>query len=160
MDQSLGQPSLRELGDLLIAATERDLRRRSRRSIRRIATAIAALAVLGAGTAAAAGVLGPKQVAIGMPAGAAIFNQTDPRCVVLPDGTTFRCTLAVLPWHEVPDFTGAKEDIVIDGKVAGGCVGLDVDGRTWDCYIGQAAVDRGIITQDFLGKPVLAPGHG
>jgi hypothetical protein len=31
---------------------------------------------------------------------------------------------------------------------------------TWDCYIGQAAVDQEIIGPDFLGEPVLGPGHG
>ena len=31
---------------------------------------------------------------------------------------------------------------------------------TWDCYVGQAAVDHEIISQDFLGEPVLGPGHG
>jgi hypothetical protein len=161
MDQHLDQPSLRELGDLLSTATERDLRRQPRRPVRRVALAVAAVALLGAGTAAAAaGLFSPKQVAVGMPAGAAIFSQSDPSCVVRPDGTTFRCTLAALPAPEVSDFTGTKEVLAIDGKVAGGCIGLDAAGRTWDCYIGQAAVDMEIISQDFLGEPALAPGRG
>lgn len=85
--------SLTELGDALRQATERDLRRGGRRPVSRIALALAALAVVTAGTAAAAGLFSPKQVAIGMPAGAAIFDQTDPTCVVNPDGTSFHSTL-------------------------------------------------------------------
>ena len=55
---------------------------------------------------------------------------------------------------------GTKEVLAIDGIVAGGCIGLDATGMTWDCYVGQAAVDHEIISQDFLGEPVLGPGHG
>ncbi len=48
-----------------------------------------------------------------------------------------------------------------DGRgAAGGCIGLDVAGMAWDCYIGQDAVDHEIISQDFLGEPVPGPGHG
>lgn len=153
-------PNLTELGDALSQATERDLHRGSRRPVRRIALALAALAVVTAGTAAAAGLFSPKQVAIGMPAGAAIFDQTDPTCVVNPDGTSFRCTLSTAPAPEVTDFTGTKEVLAIDGIAAGGCIGLDAAGMTWDCYIGQDAVDHEIISQDFLGEPVLGPGRG
>jgi cytosine/adenosine deaminase-related metal-dependent hydrolase len=152
--------SLDELGDALSAAAERDLHRLARRPVRRIALVVAALAVVTAGTAAAAGLFTPKQVASGMPAGAAIFDQTDPTCATNPDGTSYRCTLAAAPEPEVTDFTGVKEVLAIDGVAAGGCIGLDVAGMTWDCYIGQDAVDHEIISQDFLGEPVLGPGHG
>ena len=96
----------------------------------------------------------------GMPAGAAIFDQTDPTCLPNPDGTSFRCTLARPPAGEAGTFLGYKEVLAIDGVAAGGCIGIDFAGRTWNCYLGQAAVDHEIISQDFLGEPVLGPGHG
>ena len=152
--------SLGQLGDAIAEATERDLRKARRRPARRIALALAGLALVTAGTAAAAGLFSPKQVAGGMPAGAAIFDQTDPTCVINPDGASYRCTLAGAPAPEVTDFTNTKEVLAIDGVAAGGCIGLDVAGMTWDCYIGQDAVDHEIISQDFLGEPVLGPGRG
>jgi hypothetical protein len=160
------QPTLQAVGDALAAATDRDLRRGRSRPMRRIALALAALAIVGAGTAAAAGLFSPKQVAEGMPAGTAIFGQTDPTCVLNPDDGSYRCTLSKPPADEVTDangnpaYLGTKEVVAIDGVVAGGCIGLDQAGMTWDCYVGQAAVDHEIISQDFLGEPVLGPGHG
>ena len=168
---------MQRLGDALAAATETDLRRARRRPVRRAALAIAALVVLGTGTAAAAGLFTPKQVAAGMPAGAAIFDQTDPSCVLGADGRVFHCTLASAPVDEIggaidptgtkpapvvgpTDFTGVKEVLAVGGKVAGGCIGQDVAGMHWDCYIGQDAVTMEIVTQDFLGEPVSGPGQG
>ena len=52
-----------------------------------------------------------------------------------------------------------KEVLDIDGIAAGGCIGLDVAGMTWDRYIGLDAVDHKIIGQDFLGKPIHGPGR-
>jgi hypothetical protein len=49
---------------------------------------------------------------------------------------------------------------VIAGTVAGGCGGLDHDGLTWSCFLGQEAVDRGIIDKDLLGQPAPFPGRG
>jgi hypothetical protein len=166
MTHSPNQPTLHDVGDALSVATDRDLRRGRRRPVRRIALALAGLAVIGAGTAAAAGLFSPRQVAAGMPAGAAIFDQTDPSCVVNADGSSYRCTLSKPPADEVTDangnpaYLGTKEVLAIDGVAAGGCIGLDAAGMTWDCYIGQAAVDHEIIGPDFLGQPVLGPGHG
>jgi hypothetical protein len=155
--------ALDDLGDALGAAIDRELHRDRRRpGPRRIALVLGALALLTAGTAAAAGLFSPKQVAQGMPAGTAIFDQTDPTCVANPDGTSFRCTLSRAPGQEdgIGDFTGTKEVLAIDGIAAGGCIGLDVAGMTWDCYLGQDAVDHEIISQDFLGEPILGPGRG
>ena len=59
-----------------------------------------------------------------------------------------------------PAYLGTKEVVAINGVVAGGCIGLDQAGMTRDCYMGQAAVDQEIISQDFLGQPVLGLGHG
>ena len=150
---------LRRLGDALSASTERDVRRGRGRSVRRAVLALAVIAVLGTGTAAAATLLTPKQVAKAMPAGAVIFDQTDPTCTVDPAGTVFHCTLGSAPAPDVSDYTGSKQLLVADGKIAGGCIGQDVAGMHWDCYVGQDAVDMEIITQDFLGEPA-GPSRG
>jgi hypothetical protein len=42
--------------------------------------------------------------------------------------------------------------------VSGGCVGQDRAGTEWICYVGQRAVDEGLIGQDFLGTQQPAPG--
>jgi hypothetical protein len=160
MTQDTNPSNLQHLGEALRQATDRDLRRAGRRPVRRIALLLSVVAVVMAGTAAAAGLFSPQQVAVGMPAGAAIFDQTNPTCEVNADGSSFRCTLATAPAPEVSDFTGAKEVLAIGGVAAGGCVGLDAAGMTWDCYIGQDAVDQEIISQDFLGEPILGPGRG
>ena len=47
---------------------------------------------------------------------------------------------------------------MIAGKIAGGCVGLDHAGMTWNCFLGQDAVDQGIIDKGFLGQPAPVPG--
>lgn len=152
--------SLEGLGDALSASTELDLRARRRgRSMRRMAVAGALVALIASGTVAAATLLTPKQVAAGMPAGAVIFDGTHPTCTADPAGIAFHCTLASAPRPDVLDFTGAKEILVADGKVAGGCIGQDAAGMTWDCYVGRDAVDKEIITLDFLGKPA-GPGVG
>lgn len=102
----------------------------------------------------------PQQVADAMPAGAAIFASTDPRCLLSADATTFRCTLSRPPAPEISNFVGTKEPLAIAGRVAGGCLGLDRGGMTWDCYIGQDAVDRAIIGQGLLGQPAPNPSRG
>lgn len=152
-------PTLEGLGDALSASTERDLRARRGRSIRRVAVAGALVALIATGTVAAATLLTPKQVAAGMPAGAVIFDGTHPTCTTDASGSVFHCTLASKPRPDVSDFTGTKEVLVVDGHVAGGCIGQDVAGMTWDCYVGQDAVDMEIISNDFLGEPA-GPGVG
>jgi hypothetical protein len=101
-----------------------------------------------------------QQVEVGMPAGAAIFARTDPTCVLSADVTSFRCTLSRAPAPEVPNFVEVKEPLAIGGRIAGGCLGLDRSGMTWDCYIGQDAVDHAIIGQDLLGQPAPYPTRG
>jgi hypothetical protein len=100
-----------------------------------------------------------SDVAAGMPAGAVIFADSDPTCVQ-SDAKTYRCTLARPPAPEISDFLGAGEGLVIAGKIAGGCVGVDHDGMTWNCFLGQDAVDQGIIDKGFLGQPAPFPGRG
>jgi hypothetical protein len=99
-------------------------------------------------------------VAAGMPAGAAIFSQTDPTCALETDGKTYRCTLKSPPAPETSNFLDAKHIVVIAGRVAGGCVGLDQGGMTWNCFIGQEAVDRRIIGKNLLGELAPFPARG
>ena len=110
--------------------------------------------------AATAAEVTPQQVEVGMPAGAAIFARTDPACRLSPDGASFRCTLARAPAPEASNFLEVKEPLAIGGRIAGGCLGLDRSGMTWDCYIGQDAVDHAIIGQDLLGQPAPYPTRG
>ena len=140
------------------------------------------VALLLTATAAVAGLFTPKQVAAGMPAGAVIFGNTQPVCVLDADGSTYPlhprhhaavrfdraqaargqpdCGQAGRVRRRSTDYTGYKEPIGIGGVVAGGCLGRSADGLSWDCYIGQDAVDQLIISQDFLGEPMLGPGRG
>jgi hypothetical protein len=101
----------------------------------------------------------PADVAAGMPAGAVIFADSNPTCVQ-SDAKTYRCTLTSAPAPEISDFLGAGEGLVIAGKIAGGCVGLDHAGMTWNCFLGQDAVDQRIIDKGFLGQPAPVPGRG
>ena len=153
------QSRLQELGDELSRATERDMRRGRPRAIRRVALAVVILAVIGTGTAAAAGLFSPKQIEDAMPAGAVLFDQTDPTCAHQGSNGAFRCTLATAPTVDGPGYLGTKETLVVAGKIAGGCIGRDEAGLTWDCYVGQDAVDQEIITKDFLGEPA-GPSRG
>jgi hypothetical protein len=53
-----------------------------------------------------------------------------------------------------------KELLTVDGTIAGGCIGQDVAGFRWDCYLGDAAVARDILVKDLLGQPMSGPGRG
>jgi hypothetical protein len=176
-------PELTRLGDDLERATGAQLatRRRHTRTLR-AAGGLAAIALLLTATAAAAGLFTPKQVAASLPTSAVIFGNAHPTCVIDVDGSIFHCTLDTTPQSDmtgltpgsgkggatdkpagsdvVANYTGRVEPIAIDGVVAGGCLGRSADGLSWDCYIGQDAVDHLIISQDFLGEPMLGPGRG
>jgi hypothetical protein len=127
-------------------------RRASVNFVKRLPIVLAIIFLGGCGEAA--------RVEAGMPAGAAIFDQTDPTCLPNPDGISFRCTLSRPPAGEQGTYLGAKEVLALDGVAAGGCIGLDAAGMTWDCYLGQAAVEHEIISEDFLGQPISGPGQG
>jgi len=101
-----------------------------------------------------------KGINAGLPAGAFIFGGTHPTCALDSDGVTYHCTLASAPAPEISDFQGSKQLIAIDQKIAGGCIGQDHAGMTWDCYIGEEAVRMEILTEDLLGQPELEPGRG
>ena len=153
-------PDLARLGDELEAAAQRDLASASRRRMGRVGIGVVVLTVLAAGTAVATGMFSPRQVAAGLPAGAMIFGGTHPTCALAGDGVTYHCTLASAPAPEISDFKGSKQLIAIDQKIAGGCIGQDHAGMSWDCYVGDEAVRMEILTQDLLGQPELEPGRG
>jgi hypothetical protein len=151
---------LTRLGDQLEEAARRSLGSTRRRRIARTGLGVVVLTVVAAGTAVATGLFTPRQVALGLPAGTYIFGGTQPTCALDGDGVTYHCTLANPPAPESTDFRGSKELIAIDEKIAGGCIGLDKAGLTWDCYIGSEAVEHEILVEDLLGEPALEPGRG
>jgi hypothetical protein len=152
------------LGDDLEAAAERDLAaRHHRRKKVTIAATIGAVAVVGASAAvaAAAGVFDSDEVEVGMPNGATMFQGTSPECTEIEAGVVFRCHVPGGPHESVeqPSYKGAIEVLSSpDLVVSGGCVGQDDAGTEWLCYVGQRAVDEGLIAQDFLGYHQPAPG--
>jgi hypothetical protein len=74
----------------------------------------------------------------------------------------YHCVLTRAPADpEVSNLLGTVEPTVDGSKhVNGGCRSLSSDGREWQCYIGQAAVDQKIIGAGFLGEYAPAPGVG
>jgi hypothetical protein len=162
-------PHLDALGDDLERAAAADLangahivRPRRRRVSRRFLLAAAVVAIAIPGVAIAANVLtSSSDVAASMPAGTLALAGTDPTCTVVQAGVEFHCTLAKAPAPEVSDWKGTVEPTVDTSKhVNGGCRSLASDGTTWECYLGQEAVDQQIIGQSFLGQFAPSPGVG
>ena len=54
----------------------------------------------------------------------------------------------------------AEPSVDSTNHVNGGCRALDDAGMTWQCYIGEAAVEERIISRRFLGERVRGPGIG
>jgi len=164
-------PKLQQLGDRLERAAAADLipaTRRPRRISRRLALVGAVLAIGIPGVAIAADQLtSTSDVAASMPAGTLALAGTEPTCTVVTKDIEFHCVLAKAPAIEVTDaqgnpmWKGTVEPSVDASKhVNGGCRGLTNDGREWECYIGQAAVDQQIIGQQLLGAYAPTPGVG
>ena len=135
---------------------------RARRHSRRVVV-IGALVVLGIGGAAAAAAvtMSSDDVSHGLPGGSMIFQGTNPSCSST-DGVVFRCTLASAPTTDVlNDYTDAAE-LFVDThlNIAGGCRGRSADGLQWTCYLGQRAVDEGILAADLLGQYSPSPSRG
>jgi hypothetical protein len=176
---------LERTGDALQQAWHADLRRSRMSRLkghRRLVLAVAlTAAVLGAGAAIAAGVI--KTAADeerGILAGHTLFEGSDPTCTAVTD-VSFRCTLEKPPtgmavYTNTPGkttytpgtstrvydmFLGAKMQTVDSTlHIDGGCVATSADGRSWDCYLGQEAVRRGIIGPDLLGTYQPEPASG
>jgi hypothetical protein len=123
---------------------------------------VAVLAIGVTGVAIAADqLISTSDVAQSMPAGTLALAGTEPTCTVVTKDVEFHCVLAKPPAPEVSDWKGTVEPSVDAGKhVNGGCRSLASNGREWECYIGQAAVDQKIIGQGFLGEFAPSPGQG
>jgi hypothetical protein len=78
---------------------------------------------------------------------------------ITPSGST---EYAKGKWKRVYDkFMDVKIETVDSSKhIDGGCVSISADGRTWNCYLGQGAVDHGIIGADLLGQYLPEPASG
>jgi hypothetical protein len=170
-------PTLHALGNRLERAAAADLaagaqptaaRRPRRRVSRRLAVIVAVLAIGVTGVAIAADqLISTDDVAQSMPAGTLALAGTEPACTVVTKDVEFHCVLAKPPASEVTDaqgnpaWKGTVEPSVDASKhVNGGCRSLADDGREWECYIGQAAVDQKIIGPGFLGETMTGPGVG
>ena len=75
--------------------------------------------------------------------------------------------LAKAPAREVTDAQGnpawqgtVEPSVDVSKHVNGGCRSLAQDGREWECYIGQAAVDQQLIGESLLGELAPTPGVG
>jgi hypothetical protein len=169
-------PKLHALGDRLERAVTADLAagaqpaaaRRPPRVSRRLAVLVAVLTIGASGAAIAANqLISTSDVAQSMPAGTLALAGTEPTCTVVTKDVEFHCVLAKAPAAEVTDaqgnpaWKGSVEPSVDASKhVNGGCRSLAQDGREWECYIGQAAVDQKIIGRQLLGQTVQGPGVG
>ena len=166
------EPDLQRLGDLLEHAMRADLAsassaqpasRRRRRISRRTGLALIGAAVLAPAAAVAASglITSPGDVARSLPAGTLSLAGTEPTCTVVDDGVEYSCTLAHAPAPEVQDWKGTVEPTVDATKhVNGGCRSLASDGRTWQCYLGQAAVEQEIVGAGLLGEFASSPAAG
>jgi hypothetical protein len=162
------QTTLRRLGYALESAADADLhpaaptRARRRRVSTRVVVIAAAVAVLVPSVALAASrLIGTDEVAQSLPAGTLSLAGTEPTCTVVVQDVEYHCVLAHAPAPEVSDWKGTVEPTVDATKhVNGGCRSLASDGREWECYIGQAAVDQQIIGAGFLGEYAPSPGVG
>ena len=151
---------LERLGEVLAAATARDLGRRRRK--RRFATAAVALAILVPGGAfAAERLISNDEVAASLPAGTLSLAGTEPTCTTVRQDVEYRCVLAKAPAPEISDWLGTVEPTVDRTQhVNGGCRSLNHEGTDWRCYIGKAAVEQQIVGAGFLGEKVSGPGVG
>jgi hypothetical protein len=156
---------LANLGAVLERAAAHDVARSARTAARRrklvAAAVVLAIAVPGLAYAAST-LLSTEEVAAGLPGGTRMLQGTDPHCTVVRAGVEYHCVLSKLPAEpEVADLKGTVEPTVDRTRhVNGGCRSLTSDGREWQCYIGRAAVDQRIVSADFLGEYMPAPGVG
>ena len=142
---------------------------RSRRLL--VVLALVALAAMAGGAAVAADLFkSADEEEAGLVVGHRIFEGSQPRCVART-ASWFRCTLARPPtgmtFHDqrgrlvLDRFKGMKfQTVDATRHVDGGCVATSADGRSWDCYLGRAAVEHGIIDAGFLGVYQPEPATG
>lgn len=167
---------LQLVGDALERAWRRDHVERARRTRvpgrRRLALVAALGAVTLGGGAAIAGDLlkSPAQEEAGLVGGYQLFEGSRPTCV-RRSASSFHCALQMPPtgmtfYNEdgtraLDRFLGVTAETVdASRRVDGACVAVSADGRSWDCYLGEAAVSRGLISRSLLGVYVAGPVTG
>jgi hypothetical protein len=133
----------------------------SRKSLVLVVAVVAMLGVVGGGIAGSGLFKSPAQENQGLPDGSTIFIGTHPACTTVNE-EQFHCVLQSKPTVETLDsYLGSKMQTVDATKhVDGGCVGRSQDGLVWDCYLGQAAVDQGILAASLLGEYQSGPASG
>jgi hypothetical protein len=153
---------LARLGDALETAAAADLAPRRRLPRRRLLLLAATLAVvIPGGGAIASALLSTHEVSRSVIAGGMIFQGTHPTCTTVVEGVEYLCMIDKPAFPMVDDFTNVVYQTVdATQHVNGGCRSLRSDGLEWQCYIGQAAVDQQIISQDFLGEIQTGPAVG
>lgn len=177
---------LLRVGDELQRAWNADHRLRPSTSLwrrRRPALVVALLLVaLSGGVALAAAVLkSPAEAEQGILDGHQLFAGAQPQCEALT-AMSFRCTLAEVPTGMTFYRQDPAGSTVVDGKtyspvfdkflgvkvatldstkhVDGGCISISADGRIWNCFLGQSAIDHGIIGPSILGDYMPRPPTG
>ncbi len=157
-------PELEDLGNSLERAVAAQIAATAprRRKRRKLVLAVAALTIAVPGIAFATDALiSSDDVAASLPAGTRMLAGTEPRCTVVRQDVEYHCVLSRPPAPEIADMKGTVEPTVDETKhVNGGCRSLASNGLTWQCYIGQAAVDQKIISAGFLGEYSPTPGSG
>jgi hypothetical protein len=158
---------LDHVGDVLQSGWRRDHARSGRfvrlRRPRRLLLVLALFAaIVGGGAAVAADVLkSTEDEQQGMIEGYQLFDGSRPTCKPLTS-TSFRCTLEEPPTgmtfydehgHKLLDrFLGlTAETVDSTSHVDGACVSIRIDGRAWNCFLGDEAVERGLIRAEMLG---------
>lgn len=133
---------------------------------RTVLVAAAALAVLLTSRAVAAIELTktPAQEERSLLEGHSVFAGMKPNCAEVSSGA-FRCVLARPPTGDGTviegSYLGSKfQTVDADKRIDGGCIGASEDGRIWDCYLGQLAVEKEIVDESMLGVYQPGPGHG
>jgi hypothetical protein len=158
---------LEQLGTALQQATRREHRSHRGRSSRRLAVfaAAAATLLLAVGVSVAATLWPtptPTSESVGLVASDAAFAGEHPQCAAVTSAQ-LHCVLSSAPTGLVVagSYIGAKVATVdATHHVNGGCIATSFDGRAWDCYVGHAAIDHGIIDNSYLGayRPDIAHG--
>jgi hypothetical protein len=169
--RAVGEQSSRRARELReqVVNSPAPMRRRAPLASRRlVAVAISLLAMAAVGTAIGARLFSRHDVERFLPQGSLAFSGTHPQCTVLEPDVAYRCHLATTPTRMTvtgpdgqPAFSGAKFGTVSDdGRVNGGCIGLNQAGTEWACYLGERAVAEGIIDADVLGQKQAGPAGG
>jgi hypothetical protein len=51
-------------------------------------------------------------------------------------------------------YTGDRQLLGSNNRVAGGCIGQNAEGTRWNCYLGDEAVKHDVLIEQFLDEPL------